>query len=146
MGEYPREEFESDEAQLLRQWYAIAEKRFESLRFEDLLSLAENLCLKSTPSYTQELDQSTEAKIIEKLGTRGIKIALQFIDDAIWTEEESPTSDTIITADGPLCHPNLYGSSLNRDALSKAEQFGAQLMRESIDVLGADAPSTVERF
>lgn len=141
--------YSSEEAKLFRRWDEIAEAEFETQRFDELLRVADALCLKESPNYQETAPVGGEAAVVEKLGTRGLKAALEFTNGTLMYRAEVPSGldiEDIIIEDTPMRKPTQFGKSLNRSALRKAEQFGAQLMKESIDILGPDAVDMIEVF
>lgn len=141
-------DYSSDEAKLFRRWDEIAQAEFAHQEFDRLLALADSICLRESPHYTDSPSPQGEAKIVEQLGTRGLKAAIESINGTLTNHDlpEGLQEELVIQEDTPLREPTLFGKSIDRSALAKAEQFGAQLMKESVDILGNEAAEMIEAF
>lgn len=122
---------------------------FDQVKFGQLLQLAETVCLRGTPDYptaTPELEG--EAKVIDKFGTRGLRLAFELYDGYLEVydpkpfESNSPDDPRIY----PIDRPEYFNGPINREMLAKAEAFGKQLLDEAYNVLGSDADAYVALF
>ena len=125
----------------------FAEMLFDEVKFERLLHLAEILCLAKSPQYETLSRATGEQAVIERLGTRGLRLALELLEgevtyDAAIHESESTDTPRIY----PIDRPEYFNGPLNRTLLAKAEAFGAQLLDEAYAVLGPDADEYAALF
>lgn len=126
----------------------FVEMLFDEVEFTRLLNLAETLCLRRRPAYPECVPAAEgEGKIIEKLGTRGLRLAIELSDgleryDGEEFSNNTPDDPRIY----PVDRPDYFNGPMNRDMLAKAEAFGAQLIDEAYDVLGSDTDEYVALF
>jgi len=124
------------------------------LHFQELLEMAEEVCLTHTPNYPGEFSPVGEAAIVAQLGTRGIKAALELSqghlsissDGRIAGHEFENEYKRPITIDTPIRIVEAFSDSVDMSILAKAEAFGSQMMAESFRVLGQDAYQKVAEF
>ena len=122
------------------------------VHFQELLELAEEVCLTHPPEYPETVDVSGEAAIVSQLGTRAIKSALELhLNMSYIPEEETKDNnddDTLrqIRIDSPIKTPIDYSNGTDFNVLAKAEAFGAQIIKESFKILGQDAYKRADDF
>lgn len=130
-----------DENDLIRE-ERISEALLDTVRFERLLSTAEQLCLSEPPVYPEyKATENVQADVVTRLGVLGYRYALESVineNDGCQVFDESMPH--------PLREPTYYNGPLNRRLLEKAIAFGDALITESFTVLGADANDWVEEF
>lgn len=120
----------------------------DSGRFEMLLEIAEELCLENKLKYdASDLQQGPEADLIAKLGTRGLRHAIEFTEEEEYKRENLFLNfDEDGTPIHPLWSPELFNGPLDRKMLMKARMFGEALMDEAFEVIGADAHELLDEF
>jgi len=124
------------------------------IHFQELLELAEEVCLTHTPKYPEYTPPQGEAATISRVGTRALRAALELsngltlMNDTeelditnVESEEKRP-----ILLDTTIRIADRFSTGVDFSILAKAEAFGAQLMKESFLVLGPDAYKKAEEF
>lgn len=124
-----------------------AEQKVALLRFDELVDLASEVCLKqpldlvNKPEITQPETELTSRTLIDQLGARGLRAAIELTGDYIG--EALAPSDTqdedVIRLDTPIKYPYLWEDGLDRGVVDKATAFGEALIAQSFKVLGQDA-------
>lgn len=132
-----------------------------SMSFNELLVLAEDICLEEAPAYPKATSLHGEAAVVAQLGSRGLKTAFEIAKGYVRTdragtsistqhetgnatkpevdEDDEDTKNYRITLSLPMRHPELFSGPQDTDAIVRAEAFGAQLIKESFKILGHDA-------
>jgi len=121
------------------------------IHFQELLRTAEDVCLTRTPHYPGEFSLVGEVAIVAKIGTRGIKAALELqhsipSDKHTVNHEFEDEFKRPITFDTPIRVPQRFSESADFSIIAKAEAFGGALMAESFRTLGQDAYEKVAAF
>lgn len=125
------------------------------LYFQELLRLAEVTCLTTLPDYPETQPPTGEAAVVARLGSRGLKVALELStgvvtehhrDKTYSSEDAENEGDRVITVSSPIRHARDFASTTDFDILAKTEAFGSQLIEESFRTLGQDAYSKAAEF
>jgi len=121
------------------------------LYFQELVELAEEVCLTHPPFYPEAKEPTGEASLVYALGARGLRVATELTAGFITVSptESRPEEDQdkiFFTINSPLQYPEHFNNSMNPEVISKVEAFGAQLIKESFHTLGQDAYQKAEQF
>jgi len=123
--------------------------------FQELLELAEETCLTTSPEYPEAAPATGEAAIIASIGSRGLKIALELDLGIIKeysrsapyeSEEDEARAARQITLSSPIKFTKEFTPPTDLTVLAKAEAFGSRLMEESFRTLGQDAYEKADAF
>lgn len=118
--------------------------KVSKVRFDELIAYATNACLKVEPDYYYpESELTVEQKIVDDLGVRGVKAAMELSHGhMLHTPEKTPKDleENAVRIDLmlPVTHPWLVSMPISREVLYKAERFGEGLLQEAYKVLGQD--------
>lgn len=126
-----------------------------AMYFQELLEDAEDIFLRHPLTIPETAPLTDERAVIAALGTRGLKVALEFgagfmrdyiEDDVYTTEEEESAAEYAINPLAPLRFPLFFNGPSTAETLTKVEAFGAQLIDESFKTLGQDAYEKADAF
>lgn len=127
-----------------------AEQHLDYLEFDQLLDLAVDVCLGHPLKIeTSEHIPTTEEKIIQQLGVRGLSVAFDLIAQPEEYQVKRSTNDDgkdLVNATSPLRWPTGHNSYLNPDVQQKIEAFGDALLDEAYLSLGTDVKVKIEEF
>lgn len=114
--------------------------------FDELLTLAEDVCLIHPVEYPSPVALDIEATIVASLGTRGVRAALELSNGVVELDEDINGIRDVetellrpIDIDTPFRNPTAFSESIDRTLLAKAEAFGEALIDEAFLCLGQDA-------
>lgn len=141
MSEYERPTFEDQRR---------VETLFDPMRFNRLLQLAEQICLRRVPDYSKiELPKSPESDIVAALGVRGLRAAIEMTQDVstmVETVDDEDSMDVDKLIFHPLYQPEFYGGPQDQEMTAKVTAFGDAIIGEAYKVLGADADTQADKF
>ncbi len=110
--------------------------------FQKLTRIAESLCLSRPLELYDVPKQSPEAAVLAKLGSHGLRMAIEITEHAEFaTEFESGVNTTDV-----ICVPDLYNHESYPEAVAWAEAFGAALLDEAYMTLGEDTAAKIAEF
>lgn len=119
--------------------------------FDELLGLVSETCLREPLKIPVIGELSPEAVIVQKLGTKGVRAALDFIyksETLLPGELEDKAQDPdCITSESPLLdHPEYFSDSVDFTALKKAEALGEALLDQAYRCLGTDVEDKIQQY
>ena len=133
-----------------------AGRHFDRLNFSDLLALASEVCLSRELVVDIDICEDTfERRLIEKLGSRGLGLALDSVAgelrydptvSCIADEINETEDDDMIGTYAPLRTPDSFGVSLDMEVQSQIRSFGEALLDEAFLALGSDVEAYIESF
>ena len=139
--------------EVTKEFQARLDELMAPLHFHDLLTMAEDVCLTRKPDYADEPNPTGESAIVARVGTRGLKAALELqqgrarqYDDSVGDDDFPDEQQRPITLDSPIRMPDRFSESVDFSILAQAKAFGSELMTESFHTLGQDAYAKVDAF
>ena len=130
----------------------FVESLMDSVYFRELLDLAEGVCLRKSPVYERSgRIQNPEAKVVQALGIRGLRSALEIsmgldvYPQHYYDVLDSSEADKARSMH-PMKRPDYINGPLDRELMRRVEVFGDAIIDEAYEVLGSDADRYVALF
>lgn len=127
-----------------------AEQHFDYLKFDQLLGLAADVCLKNPLEVKAVTEEPTaEELLIRQIGVRGLSTALDLIaqpEQYYIGRSSTKKGKDLINISAPLRWPDRYNSYVNVEVQQKIEAFGDALLNEAYLSLGTDVRAKVKEF
>ena len=128
-----------------------AEKAFDAKHFDEVLAMAEKVCLGSPMPDIQRKPLTGEQELVSKIGLSGIRAALDFMHGGETQLPLPPGSDNGVDQlwmrpDLLIREPRFFVEGFDYNQATRVEAFGAQLMRESWKTLGPQAEEMAQTF
>ena len=137
--------------------YGADIRRIENLQsgalFDELVDFTAEVCFNKPIVLNGDLDShtlpSTEVAVINHLGTRGLRAAIEVKDGLEWRSGEpqnDATGEKTLRLDDPFREASLFSDQQSPEVIQKAKQFGEAMLREAFGLLGPDAYEQCEKF
>lgn len=130
------------------------QRRIENLTspllFRELVDFAVEACL-SRPFEPKPYEESLsdEARLVAKLGTRGLRVALQLARSGMEPSEfvaQSEDDQRPIFEDDPMREPEYFSDEVHPELLHLASEFGQALLGEAYRTLGQDVFDKIREY